>query len=192
MPRIVTIASSPAQHSRSAAMLEHAGALLAQRGLSSSNISVRELPPEDLLFGRPGNPVIQRASELIQEADGLIVATPVYKAAYSGLLKLFFDLLPQTALAGKVVLPIATGGSPAHLLAINYALKPVLAALGAEHILGGVYVVDSQLRSVGEQGYELDEDVRERLERSLDGLARALAPASAPAALAALPLVAAR
>jgi FMN reductase len=49
----------------------------------------------------------------------------VYKAAYSGLLKTLLDLLPQCALAGKVVLPVVTCGSPAHVLAIDYALRPL-------------------------------------------------------------------
>ena len=56
----------------------------------------------------------------------VIVATPIYKAAYSGLLKVFLDLLPAEALRGKTVLPLASGGSVAHLLALDYALKPVL------------------------------------------------------------------
>ncbi len=57
----------------------------------------------------------------------MVIGTPVYKAAYSGLLKSLLDLLPQYALAGKTVLPLATGGSTAHVLAIDYALRPVLA-----------------------------------------------------------------
>ena len=59
------------------------------------------------------------------------------------------DLLDEKALAGKVVLPIATGGSPAHLLALEYGLKPVLSALGARHILAGVYATDKQVRVDG-------------------------------------------
>ena len=62
----------------------------------------------------------------VANAQLIVVATPVYKAAYSGLLKVFLDLLPQTALAGKTVLPLATGGSPHHMLALDCALRPVL------------------------------------------------------------------
>ena len=61
----------------------------------------------------------------------MVVSTPVYKAAYSGVLKVFLDLLPQFGLAGKVVLPLVTGGTASHVLAIDYALRPVLLALGA-------------------------------------------------------------
>ncbi|WP_372430482.1 NAD(P)H-dependent oxidoreductase [Janibacter melonis] len=50
------------------------------------------------------------------------------------MLKTFLDLLPQDALRGKVVLPVATGGSPAHVLSVDYALRPVLASLAPSAI----------------------------------------------------------
>ncbi|MDQ0896682.1 NAD(P)H-dependent oxidoreductase [Paenibacillus sp. V4I7] len=62
------------------------------------------------------------------------------EASYTGVLKAFLDLLPQKGLECKVVLPLAVGGTISHLLAIDYALKPVLSALGARNILQGVYV----------------------------------------------------
>ncbi|MGA0423628.1 NAD(P)H-dependent oxidoreductase [Escherichia coli] len=71
-------------------------------------------------------------TEQLQQADGLIVATPAPNAACSGALKTLLDLLPERALQGKVVLPLATGGTVAHLLAVDYALKPVLSALKAQ------------------------------------------------------------
>ena len=80
---------------------------------------------------------IRDALAVVEAADAVIVATPVYKASYSGVLKLFLDLIPQEGLRGKLTLPLVIGGSIAHLLAIDYALKPVLAALGGRHILGG-------------------------------------------------------
>lgn len=83
--------------------------------------------------------------EQLKSADGLIVATPIYKASFSGALKTLLDLLPERALDGKVVLPLATGGTVAHLLAVDYALKPVLNALKAQEILHGVFADDSQV-----------------------------------------------
>ena len=65
-----------------------------------------------------------------------MVATPVYKAAYSGLLKVLLDLLPQTALKEKTVLPLATGGSPHHMLALDYALRPVLQSADKRYEVG--------------------------------------------------------
>ncbi len=43
-----------------------------------------------------------------------------------------------------MVLPLATGGTVAHMLAVDYALKPVLSALKAQEILHGVFADDSQ------------------------------------------------
>ena len=108
-------------------------------------VRVRELPPAALLAGDVGHPRIADVVDTLSTVDGVIVASPVYKAAYSGLLKTLLDLLPQFALAGKVVLPVVTGGSPAHVLAIDYALRPVLSSLGAHHIMQGWFVLDQHI-----------------------------------------------
>ena len=106
------------------------------------------------------------------------MATPVYKAAYAGVLKAFLDLLPQDALHDKVVLPIATGGSSAHLLALDYALKPVLGALGASHILRGVYVTDSQVQFEHGGALRLADELDARLRSGISDLIKALRPST--------------
>ena len=58
------------------------------------------------------------------------MATPVYRATYTALTKTIFDLLPQGALAGSVTVPIATGYSPDHRLAIDHCIRPLIASLG--------------------------------------------------------------
>lgn len=148
MSHIVTIAGSPSSPSRSSAVLGGAAQLLSARGHSVSAINVRDLDAHDLLHARFEGESIRAALALVNAAHGVIVATPVYKAAYTGVLKAFLDLMPQSALAGKVVLPIALGGTPAHMLVIDYALRPVLNALGAYHVLNGVYLLDSQLTHI--------------------------------------------
>jgi FMN reductase len=107
-------------------------------------LELRALPPEDLLFGK-GSDALTRAHAALAQARGIVVATPVYKAAYSGLLKTFLDYLPEGALSGKRAYPIATGGSNAHLLSIDYALKPVLSVLGASRILEGLYLTNDAI-----------------------------------------------
>ncbi|MBV8882973.1 MAG: NAD(P)H-dependent oxidoreductase, partial [Chroococcidiopsidaceae cyanobacterium CP_BM_RX_35] len=102
-----------------------------------------------------------------------------YKAAYTGLLKAFLDLLPQEALRGKAVLPIATGGTIAHLLAIDYALKPVLSELKARHVLGGVYALDKQLQLQADGSLLVDEEIDQRLKHSLRDLVEAVQRQSA-------------
>ena len=65
------------------------------------------------------------------------------------------------------MLPSATGGSPAHPLAIDYALKPVLSALGASDIHQGVYIVDKQLAVGADGSLAFADDLAERLDNAL-------------------------
>ncbi|NDO80438.1 NAD(P)H-dependent FMN reductase [Citrobacter sp. NCU1] len=143
--RIITLAGSPRFPSRSSALLEYAREKLSALNVEVAHWNLHNFAPDDLLYARFGSPALKTLVGQLKEADGLIVATPVYKAAYSGALKTLLDLLPERALEGKVVLPFATGGTVAHLLAVDYALKPVLSALKAQEILHGVFADDSQV-----------------------------------------------
>ena len=167
---VVTIAGSPSAPSRCAAILNRARERLTGHGLGTAEISVRDLAPEELVWGRADGPSIRHGLDLIERARAVVVATPVYKAAYSGVLKAFLDLLPPDVLAGKTVLPIATAGSLAHCLALEYALKPVLSALGARHVLGGFCVLDADMVYVAGRPVGLAETADGRLTRALDDL----------------------
>jgi FMN reductase len=179
MSLIVAISGSPSSPSRSSALARHAGKSLQTRGFELAAIEVRELPAVELLTGRTSEPTIAAAIALIARADALVIATPIYKASYTGVLKAFLDLLPQFAFAGKVVLPLVTGGTIAHVLALDYALRPVLVALGAQHIVNGLFVLDKTL-AVSEQGVALDADVEQRLAGILDDFAASITRRAAP------------
>lgn len=171
MAHILTIGGSPSTPSRSAGVLEYARAYLNERDLQTSNLSVRDLDSEELLCGKFNGPTMLKAKEIVASADGIIIGTPVYKAAYTGVLKAFLDLLPQNALANKAVLPVATGGTLAHMLAIDYALKPVLSNLGATHVLTGVYLLDQHLELTNDQDiWFTSHEAEERLTAGLDSL----------------------
>lgn len=142
MATVLSVSGSPSATSRTGRLLRHLDARLTDRGHTVLPLDVRTLPPDALLGADPGHPAIAAAAELFARADGVVIGTPVYKAAYSGLLKSLLDLLPQYALVSKTVLPLATGGSTAHVLAIDYALRPVLSAMGAAHIVQGWFVLD--------------------------------------------------
>jgi FMN reductase len=165
--QLVSLSGSPSQRSRSAWLLDWAAKQLEPHATNARFLSLRDLPATALLTADTRHPVIAEAIAAVQQADVVLVGTPIYKAAYSGLLKTFLDLLPQDALRGKTVLPLATGGSPAHLLAIDYALKPVLHALGARQLLDGVFVTDTHMPAHEVLGYLPDEAVVERLSRAL-------------------------
>ncbi|MDX2272484.1 MAG: NADPH-dependent FMN reductase [Cyanobacteriota bacterium] len=174
MSDIIAIAGSPSSPSRSSALLTYIQQYLEQKNISMDRITVRDLPTEDLILGRYNSPAILSANERVIQAKGVIIATPIYKTTYTGVLKTYLDLLPQASLAGKIVLPIATGGTLAHLLAIDYSLKPVLYALGSRHILQGVYIVDRQIRWQEGQAFQIDAEIEQRLQESLEELAIAI------------------
>lgn len=167
---ILFLGGSPSRTSRSSALLDWSAHRLKLRGTTVDRLAVRDLPAQGLLHADVADPAIVRALNQVSRARALVLATPVYKAAYSGALKVFLDLLPQHALKGKVVLPLATAGSPHHMLALDYALRPVLQALGAHLVLPGVYATDSQVALTPERAYVLAPDLEHRLEQALDAL----------------------
>ena len=168
---VLLIAGSPSAPSRSAVLLDAVAARLAQRDVRVGRIAIRELAAHALLLGEASHPALQHAAEQVRRADAIVIATPVYKAAYSGVLKLFLDLLPQSALRGKTVLPLATSGSPHHMLALDYALRPVLQSLAARHILPGVYATDGQVTLQPEGAWQLQSELAQRLDDAVDTLA---------------------
>jgi len=181
---IVALAGSPSANSRSTALLRQVLARFPE-ATPRSEIVLRDLPASALVRAEFDDPAIRRAREQVAAARLVVIATPIYKASYSGLLKAFLDLLPQDALRGKTVLALGTGGSTAHLLALEYALKPVLAALGARHILDIVYAVDGQFTPHAVHGHVVHDDVATRVERALADGPLPLRAAANPLALAA-------
>lgn len=143
---VVGLSGSPGQVSRSRTLLELALTALEKQGAAPSRlIDLAQLPSDGLLARRQSTEVTE-AIQNVLDAGLLVVSTPVYRATYSGLLKVFFDLLPQDALAGKVAIPIATGGGAAHLLAVDHGLRPLLASVGALVVATGVYGTDAQFK----------------------------------------------
>ena len=163
---VVALAGSPSSPSRSSALLRHVLGRL-DDDVARTEIALRDLPPAALVRAEFGDPAIRRACQQIAAAHLVVIATPIYKASFSGLLKSFLDLLPQDALRGKTVLVLGTGGSAAHLLALDYALKPVLAALGARHILDSVYAIDAQFAPHATHGHVADDAIAQRIELAL-------------------------
>ncbi|MFD7666431.1 NADPH-dependent FMN reductase [Streptomyces sp. NPDC059788] len=129
MPTILAVSGSPSPVSFTHQVLTLTAERLRERGHQVDTLAVRGLPAAPLLAGDTTDPQLAAAAARLAGADAVVLATPVYKAGCSGLLKAFLDVLPQYALAGKVVLPLATGGSPAHVLALDYGLRPVLMSM---------------------------------------------------------------
>ena len=169
--RAVGISASPGgTTSRSRRLLDHALSRLEESGIEGALVDLALLPAGPLL-GRGEDPALARAVSAVAAADILVVASPVYRASYSGLLKVFFDLLAEDSLVDKVALPIAAGGGPGHLLAIDHGLRPLLSSLGAIVIPGGVYATPAGFQD-GAPGAVL-------LQRVDRGVSEALALAAA-------------
>jgi len=139
----VGISGSPSATSKSRVLVEHALAQLEARGAAVRLIDVATLPA-DALLGRGSASQLTDALARVAEARIVVAGTPVYRATYSGLLKVFFDLLPQDALVGKVGVPIVTGHGVAHSLALDHGLRPLFASVGATVIAQGVYATSEQ------------------------------------------------
>ncbi|MBS0904533.1 NADPH-dependent FMN reductase [Pantoea dispersa] len=171
--RVITLAGSPRFPSRSTALLSVCQRALEARGVEVIPWNIHNFQPEDLLYARFDSPALTALKADLALAEGLIVATPIYKASFSGALKTLLDLLPERALEHKVVLPLASGGSVAHMLAVDYALKPVLNALKAQEVLHGVFANDTQITHYDRQP-ELDALLSERIDEALETFWQAL------------------
>ena len=173
---VVTLGGSPSQRSRSGVLLDKTRQWLQEKGVEVVSYQIRDFPAEDLLHARFDSPKVIDLLQQVANADGLVIATPVYKASFSGALKTVLDLLPERALAHKIVLPMATGGSIAHMLAVDYALKPVLSALKAQELLHGIFAEDSQIAyGEGSVQAQLVPVLEQRLHEALEQLYSAMA-----------------
>ena len=120
---------------------------LSGRGIASrvEMIEVRDHAHDltnNLLTGFP-SASLQAVLDTVASADALIVVTPTFSASYSGLFKMFFDVLDDKALAGKPVLLAATGGTERHSLVLEFALRPLFAYLKALPVPTGVYAAST-------------------------------------------------
>ena len=107
-----------------------------------------------------------RVLTAIEQSDALVVATPVYKAAYTGLLKHLFDLIDPKLLEGRPVLLAATGASDRHALVIEHSLRPLFAFFRAHALPIGIYAVNADFTPAG----NVTEGLAERIAPAVDQL----------------------
>ena len=136
----VAISGSPRAPSKSKALAEALLDTLARGGCDTRLIDLAELPA-DALLARCAHPDVDDAIAAVGAAQIVVAATPTYRALYTGLLKSFFDLMPQAHLAGKLCLPVQTAAVPHHALAVDYGLRPLFVSLEGLP-LPGVFATD--------------------------------------------------
>ena len=89
------------------------------------------------------SPEVEAALELIESADLIVAASPVYRGSFTGLFKHLFDFVGQYALVGRPVLVAATGGGERHALMLEHQLRPLFGFFQALTLPVGVYASDS-------------------------------------------------
>ena len=138
VPRVAVVVGNPKPRSRT-----YDAALLVAERLTGSPAEV-VVDVVDLGAGLLDwqDPATDRAVHSVRSADVVVVASPTYKATYTGLLKLFLDRFPSGGLAGVVAVPLMLGAGPGHALAPEHSLRPVLVELGASTPTRGLYLLD--------------------------------------------------
>ena len=143
--RLVAVSGGLQRPSKAAALAEHLMDLIAEEVLCEQRlVELGQLAPQ--LAGatwRSHLPeTVERELAAVEQADILVVATPVFRGAYTGLFKHFFDFIDQDALIDKPILLAATGGSERHALMIDHQLRPLFSFFQARTLPLGVYATD--------------------------------------------------
>ncbi|MEV6774083.1 CE1759 family FMN reductase [Nocardia sp. NPDC051030] len=115
-------------------------------------IELRELAADlatTMTTGGLPTPAVAAAREKVSAAAGIIAVTPVFTASYSGLFKMFIDILDPDALNGMPVLVAATAGTERHSLMLDHAMRPLFAYLRAVVIPTGVFAATADFGSKG-------------------------------------------
>jgi len=155
--RVVAVSGSLHEPSKTTALIRAiAGAVAARAAVEIEVIELTDIGPSlagalrrDQLPAR-----VEEKLVAIEQADLLIVGSPVYRASFTGLFKHLFDFVGQYELVGKPVLLAATGGGERHALIIEHQLRPLFAFFQALTLPLGVYASDTDF-----DGYVITSDV---------------------------------
>lgn len=143
--RLVAVSGGMQRPSRSTALSEHLLDLIAARiPCEQQLVELGQMAPQlaGALWRSQLPAHVERELAVVEQADVLVVATPVYRGSYTGLFKHFFDFIDQDALIDKPILLAATGGSERHALVIEHQLRPLFSFFQARTLPLGVYATD--------------------------------------------------
>lgn len=126
-------------------------------------IELRDLAQDlatTMVTGGLPTPAVAAAREILAQADGLVAVSPVFTASYSGLFKMFFDVLDPDTLRGVPTIVAATAGTPRHSLVLEHAMRPLMAYLHALTVPTGVFAATDDFGD-GAEGSGLASRVRQ-------------------------------
>ena len=168
--RVVAVSGSLTDPSRTTALVEAIAAAFG--GVIATETHVIKLnhlgPHLGGALSRKELPDVAEAElQRIEAADLLIVATPVYRASFTGLFKYLFDFVDQYALVDTPVLLSATGGSDRHALIIEHQLRPLFAFFQSLVLPLGVYAQDADFENYKITNEQLTERIEKAVTRAL-------------------------
>jgi FMN reductase len=141
---IAVVVGNPKAKSRTLRVAQGvADALTARLEITSDRLVVDLADVATDLFAQDA-PRMKELLEAVAASPVIIVASPTFKATYTGLLKAFFDRYGTNALRSAVAVGVMTGAAPIHALAVEVHLRPLLVELGATAPTRGLYVTEQQ------------------------------------------------
>jgi FMN reductase len=132
------VVGNPKPHSRTFAIANALADRVCRAVGAERKVTIDLVEHANLLFEWPCPP-IEALNLAVQTSDFVIVATPTYKATYTGLLKAFLDRYAHDGLGHVTAIPLMTASSPDHALAVEFTLRPLLVELGASVPTKGMY-----------------------------------------------------
>ena len=172
-PRVVAVTGGTYRPSRTLALTQELlSELHRQLPIQSRTIELADIarPLGGALSRQDLSETLEHQILAIENADLLIVASPVYRGSYPGLLKHLFDLVGQDALVNKPVLLAATGGSQRHALVIDHQLRPLFSFFQALTLPIGVYASESDFQDYRVTSEALQARIKLAIERTLPHL----------------------
>lgn len=150
-PAVGVVVGNPRPGSRTLAVAR----AVAESAAGAAGLAGGERVVVDLaeLGGRlfdPDDATVRQTVGRVAACRLLVVASPTYKAAYTGLLKSFLDWYGTTGLSGVIAVPVMVGAGPRHALAVEVHLRPVLVEIGASLPTRGLYVTEDEIGRLDE------------------------------------------
>ena len=175
-PHVIAVVSSGLSEPSSTRLLadrlgEATVHALGERGVVAEvrTVELRALAQEltTMLLTGVASANLRAALDAVTRADGVVAVSPIFSGSYNGLFKTFFDLVDDGALEGVPVLLGATAGTARHSLAIDHAMRPLFAYLGAFAVPTGVFAATDDFGH--STGVRSDDDVAPLAERVARG-----------------------
>jgi|HubBroStandDraft_1064217.scaffolds.fasta_scaffold00734_8 FMN reductase len=177
---IVFVAGSPSDSSRSAFVAHIVASETQQAGWHPVFFSLRNFDPASVLFGRTAAPDVVRFIDATKAAAAIVLAAPVYKGTYTGVLKAIVDLIPPDALVEKPALGISTAKLATHAIGVDQAYRALFGFFRARG-QDTLFVSDDELPFAAGAGV-LSVDAERRVRKAAQALVQSIGEAAAKAA----------